>query len=292
MKAETERRGSDWVEDRVYLEAYRAWIDGADCTLVPFGDLAVTAQSRWYAAIDAAIDQHIADCVEAAKAERPTGDGSIDWLAPVLYDAWTRCPTVVGPKWAKLVDAERQNWNALARVARRQLASVEADRDPPAGLMTQNEIRAQAGAAFEEIYGVGVVPPKSPKSGELIGEAAYNAYSREVGGKAINGDALPVWADLPAKIQIAWTVAGVAAAGAGKPGDLVTGTPAERADAPDFKFGLLDRVETEEGFALGVVVGQLNDLSGRFYCVRLGPQCALDSDEPEFYSERYLKRPE
>ena len=43
------------------------------------------------------------------------------------------------------------------------------------------------------------------------GKAAYEAYSYMVGGRAINGDPLPTFEDLPPKISSAWVEAGQAA---------------------------------------------------------------------------------
>jgi hypothetical protein len=39
---------------------------------------------------------------------------------------------------------------------------------------------------------------------ESRGQLAYTAYCRSVEFKAVNGDDLPVWADLPERIRQAW----------------------------------------------------------------------------------------
>ncbi|MDT0435598.1 MULTISPECIES: hypothetical protein [Streptomyces] len=38
-------------------------------------------------------------------------------------------------------------------------------------------------------------------------QTAYEAYVESVGGRAFNGDALPDWEALPARIQTAWHAA-------------------------------------------------------------------------------------
>ena len=42
---------------------------------------------------------------------------------------------------------------------------------------------------------------------EQLGIIAYEAYGDSVGWKAYNDEAMPCWADLPRRIQLAWTVA-------------------------------------------------------------------------------------
>ena len=43
--------------------------------------------------------------------------------------------------------------------------------------------------------------------GKTRGQVGYEAYARSTGGKTFDGRAMPVWTELPDRIQTAWACA-------------------------------------------------------------------------------------